>query len=49
MESLGIFIENLKHVKMIDPLGQTWQNGSTLAAQRPGAAAVDKHRLFGSL
>ena len=26
-------IENLKHNKMLDPLGQAWQNGSALAMQ----------------
>ena len=26
-------IENLKHNKMLDPLGQAWQSGSVLAAQ----------------
>ena len=25
-------IENLKHCKMLDPLGQAWQNGNALAA-----------------
>ena len=25
-------IENLKHNKMLDPLGQAWQSGSALAA-----------------
>ena len=25
-------IENLNHNKMLDPLGQAWQNGSALAA-----------------
>ena len=28
----NIPIENLKHIKMLDPLGQAWQNGSGLAA-----------------
>ena len=34
---------------MLDPLGQAWQNGSGLAAQTPGRANVNKHRLCGSL
>jgi len=34
---------------MLDPLGQSWQNGSALAAQKPGRAAVNKQRLCGSL
>ena len=25
-------IENLKQIKMLDPLGQAWQSGSALAA-----------------
>ena len=43
------WIENPKYNKMIDTLGQAWQNGSALAAQTPGITAVNKHRLFGSL
>ena len=27
-----ITIEDLKHIKMLDPLGQAWQSGSALAA-----------------
>ena len=49
---LALSIENLKHNKMLDPLGQAgqaWQNGSVLAAQTPGRAAVNKQRLCGSL
>ena len=42
-------IENLKHIKLLDPLGQVWQNGSALAAQTHGRAAVNKYRLCGSL
>ena len=43
------YIENLKHTKMLDPLGQAWQNGSALAAKTPGRVAVNKQRLCGSL
>ena len=42
-------IENLKHIKMLDPLGQAWQSGSALAASTLGRATVNKHRLCGSL
>ena len=40
---------NLKQNKMLDPLGQAWQNGSDSAAQTAGSATVNKHRLCGSL
>ena len=40
---------NLKHIKMLDPLGQAWQYGSASAAQTPGLATVNKHRLCGPL
>ena len=42
-------IENLNHIKMLDPLGQAWQSGSALAAYTVGCATVNKHRLCGSL
>ena len=42
-------IENLKHCKMLDPLGQAWQNGNALAAQTPGRTTVNKLNLCGSL
>ena len=42
-------IENLKHKKMIDPLGQAWQNGSALAARKPGHTTVNTYRLCGPL
>ena len=44
-----ITIENLKHSKMLNPLGQAWQSGRTLAAWTPGLEAVNKHCLCGSL
>ena len=42
-------MENLKHNKMLDPLGQAWQNGSALAAKTIGRVAVSKQRLCSSL
>ena len=44
-----LLIENLKHNKMLDLLGQAWQSGSVLAAQTHGRAAVNKHCLCGPL
>ena len=41
-------IENQKHNKMLDPLGQAWQNGSALAALTLGRAIVNNRRLYGS-
>ena len=34
---------------MLDPLGQAWQNGSSLATQTPGRVTVNTHRLCGRL
>ena len=41
--------ENLKHNKMLGPLGQAWQNGSASAVYTLGRAIVNKLRLCGSL
>ena len=45
----GVFIENRKHSKMLESLGQAWQRGRASDAQTSGRATDNKLRLYSSL